>query len=116
MELSHLAGQVSIRQFPFGTRTQRFGGIEFDQFAQPEKAGAIRDAAGLLHVVGHNHDGVLPFEFGDEIFNLAGRDGVEGRGGFVEQDNLRAGSDGAPCKSVAADRERNSGRCVSVYP
>ena len=41
------------------------GRSKFDQLSKIKEGGVIRDATGLLHIVGHGHDGVLRFEFVD---------------------------------------------------
>src|SRR4051794_26957219 len=49
------------------------GGLpDLDQSAHVEKCRALRDARGLLHVVGHDDDGEHVAEIGDEVFDLGG--------------------------------------------
>src|SRR5690606_23008349 len=43
-----------------------------------EEARAVRDARGLLHVVGHDDDRVALLERRDEVLDRERRDGVEG--------------------------------------
>ena len=47
----------------------------------------------LLHVVGDDHHGVILLQFGDQLFNTPGGDGVERRTRFVEQQYFRANGD-----------------------
>jgi hypothetical protein len=55
---------------------------------EEEERGAIRDARGLLHRVRHDDDGVVALELADQVFDLRGRDRVEGRRRLVHQDHL----------------------------
>ena len=50
---------------------------------------------GLLHVVGHDNDGVILFQFSDQLFNTPGRDRVQRRAGLIQQQNFRTNSDTA---------------------
>ena len=59
-----------------------------------EVRGALRDTGGLLHRVGHDHDGVVLPQLVDELLDARGGDRVEGRAGLVHQDHLGAHRDG----------------------
>src|SRR5207247_2170855 len=62
---------------------------------QPEEGGAVRDPGRLLQVVGHDHDRVAVLQGVDQLLDLQGGDGVEGRAGLVHQDDLRLHRDRA---------------------
>ena len=55
----------------------------------------MRDARGLLHVMGDDRDGVIAGQFVDELLDLGGRDRIESGGRLVEQDHFRAERHGA---------------------
>ncbi len=71
------------------------GIVEFDEPAKIKEGGFVRDAAGLLHVVGDDDDGVIAAQLVDQFLDLHGGDGVEGGGGLVHEEDLRLGGDGA---------------------
>src|SRR5690606_4061768 len=83
------AGDVVLGLPLRGTGEQGGGGAVLDQLAQVHEGGVVGAARRLLHVVGDDQDGVVLLEFGDELLDAAGGDGVQGRGRFVEQDHLR---------------------------
>ena len=58
------------------------------ELAQPEERGAVRDAGGLLHVVGHDDDRVALLQLIDQLLDALGRDGVERRRGLVHQQDV----------------------------
>ena len=64
-------------------------------FAQVEERRIVRDAAGLLHIVRDHDDRVIFFELEREFFDSGRGDGIEGRGGFVHQEDFGAGREGA---------------------
>src|SRR6516162_4647003 len=70
-------------------------GVELDQLAEIHEGGIIRDARRLLHVVGHDGDGVIVLELVDQLLDLGGGDRVERRAGLVEQDHFRLDRHGA---------------------
>src|SRR5439155_9314751 len=57
------------------------GGAVFGE----EEGALVGDAGRLLHVVGDDHDGHLGDEFGDGLLDAAGGGGVQGRAGFVHE-------------------------------
>src|SRR5436305_359576 len=71
------------------------GLAEFDQLAEIHEGGVIRHARGLLHVMGDDHDGITGFQLVDQFLDSRGRDRIERRAGFVEQNDLRLYRDGA---------------------
>src|SRR5690349_22954350 len=85
------------------------GFAELHKFAEVHKRREIRYAGGLLHVVGHDRDGVVVFKLVDQLFNFCRRDGVECRTWFIEQNNLGLDRDGAcntePLLLAAGKRE-----------
>src|SRR5271170_1035740 len=64
------AGDVVFRFFLGGRFEDNGGAVEFDQAPQQEEAGVIGHARGLLHVVGHNHDGAAIFKLENEILDF----------------------------------------------
>src|SRR3954463_6082393 len=85
------------------------GVVELDQFAEIHEGGLVGDARRLLHVVGDDGDGVILRQFADQFLDLGGRDRVQRRTGFVEQDHLgphgnRAG-DAEPLLLAAGQRQ-----------
>src|SRR5580704_14183308 len=71
------------------------GVVEFDQLTKIHERGLVRDPRGLLHVMGDDGDGVVLGQFLDQLLDLGGRDRVERRTRFVEQDHLGPHRDGA---------------------
>src|SRR5215203_4342170 len=57
-----------------------------------EERRSVRDAGRLLHVVGDDHDRVVPLQLLHQVLDAAGGDRVEGRAGLVHQDHV--GPDG----------------------
>ncbi len=49
----------------------------------------------LLHVMRHDGDGVVFFQFLDQFFDLCGRDRIERRARLIEQNDFGANRDGA---------------------
>ena len=69
-------------------REHGIGLWKLDQLAQPEQTCVIGHARGLLHVVGDDDDGVILFEFGDQLLHAQGGDRVERGCGLVHQDHF----------------------------
>ena len=67
----------------------------FDQLAEVEEGGALRDARGLLHRVGDDDDGVAAAQLVDQFLDPRGGDRVERRAGLVHQDHFGIDRDGA---------------------
>src|ERR1700737_2415223 len=74
---------------------------EFDQFAEIHERGLVRNARGLLHVMGDDGDGVVLRQFLDQFLDLGGRDRIERRAGLVEQNHL-----GPPPNGTGAAKPR----------
>src|SRR5260370_8494691 len=55
--------------------------VELDQAAQKKEACVLSHARGLLHVVGHDHNGATVLELEDQVLDLGGGDGIEPRPG-----------------------------------
>src|SRR5829696_1689428 len=53
----------------------------------------VRRPRRLLHVVGHDHDGVVLLQVEHELLDLERRAGVEGGAGLVHEDHVRARGD-----------------------
>src|SRR5450631_717968 len=81
----------------------------FDQLAEIHERSEVGHTRGLLHVVGHDGDGVVVLELVDQLLDLGGGDRVERRARLVEQDHLRPHRDGAgdakPLLLAAGERE-----------
>ena len=50
-------------------REDLLGSADFDQPSHAKEGRLFTDSRGLLHVVGHNDDGVILFELKNQIFN-----------------------------------------------
>src|SRR3546814_7603394 len=68
-------------------------GAEFDEFAEIHERREVGRARSLLHVVGDDRDRVIGLELIDQLFDLGGRDRIERRSRFVEQQPVRAHGD-----------------------
>ena len=55
--------------------------VVLDQLAHQKEAGMIGDARRLLHIMGHNDDGVLGLELKDQFLDLSGRNRIQGAAG-----------------------------------
>src|ERR1700730_15985749 len=71
------------------------GLVELDQLAEIHEGGLVRDARRLLHVMGDDGDGVVLRQFLDQFLDLGGRNRVQRRARFVEQDHLGPHRNGA---------------------
>ena len=49
--------------------------VELNHFTQQEKSCEFGHARRLLHIMGHNYDGIPFFELKDQLFNLSRRNG-----------------------------------------
>src|SRR5689334_23813716 len=49
-----------------------------------EERGAVGDAGGLLHVVGHDHDRITAFQLEHQLFHAGRGRGVQRGGGLVQ--------------------------------
>src|SRR5215218_6050566 len=58
-----------------------------------EEGRPVRDPGRLLHVVGDDHDRVVPLELLHQVLDASGGHRVEGRAGFVHQDHVRRDGD-----------------------
>src|SRR3954469_14195546 len=81
-------GDVGLRALVRRCREQRFSRTELHQFTEIHESGEVRDARGLLHVVGDDHDRVILLQLVDQLLDLGRRDRVERRARLVEQDDL----------------------------
>src|SRR5579864_2647100 len=93
--LAEAAGDVVFRFLADRLDEDLFGVAEFDQFAKVHIGSVVRTARRLLHVVGDDHHGVVAFQLGDQFFDTAGRDGIERRARFIEEQHFRADRDPA---------------------
>src|SRR5262245_17201582 len=80
-----------------------------DQAPQPEEGRLVRNAGGLLQVVGDDDDRVLVLDLVDQLLDLHGGDGIESRAGLVHEQDLGLDGDGArdaePLLLAAGERE-----------
>src|SRR5437867_1382438 len=89
--------------------------IELDQLTQIEKGRVIGDARGLLHVVGHDNDGELFFQFEDQVLDLGRVNRVERRSRFVHEQHFRLYGQGAHnAKPLLLAARETQGRCVEA--
>ena len=58
-------------------RVKDIGRADLDDVALEEECRLVGDAGGLLHVMGHDHDGVMAFQLEDQVLDVRGRSGVE---------------------------------------
>src|SRR4030095_9477755 len=70
-------------------------GVVLDEFAQVEEGGIIRNAGGLLHIVGHNDDGEFPLQVENQVFHFGRGEGVQRRGRLIHQNDFGLDRDGA---------------------
>src|ERR1019366_4156325 len=89
------AGDVVLRASIARRCENLVGVVEFDQLAEIHEGGLVGHARGLLHVVGHDRNGVVLRELLDQFLDLGGRDRIQRRTGLVEQDHLGPHRDGA---------------------
>src|ERR1700682_2621980 len=71
------------------------GFVEFDQFSEIHEGSFVRDARGLLHVVGDDGDRIVLRQFLDQFLALGGRNRIKRRAWLVEQDHFGPHRDGA---------------------
>src|SRR5260221_1847740 len=81
---------------------------ELDEFAQEHEGRVVGNARGLLHVMGHDGDRVVLAKLADDLFDLGRGDRINGRTGFIQEDELgldrhRAG-DAQPLLLAAGER------------
>src|SRR5262249_15221451 len=69
------------------------GHSEFHHFPQIHIGSVIRNARGLLHVVGHDDDRVIVLQLVHELLDPAVGDRIESRRRLVEQQDLRLDGD-----------------------
>src|SRR5437879_13595027 len=79
------AGDVSLRAGVARRGEELRRGAELDELTREQEGGEVADARGLLHVVGHGHDGAKILQLDEQLFDLGGADGLERRPWFVEK-------------------------------
>src|SRR6266850_689426 len=108
--LSKFARHVIFRPGLLRIGEDLLGGAMLHQLAHVEERGGVRDARGLLHVVGDDDDGELLAKLPDQLLDLGGGDGVEGAGGLVHEQDFRphgqCARDAEPLLLAAGERER----------
>src|SRR4051812_12156215 len=89
--LPESAADVVLSLLLAGIGKDLLSGIDLDEVPGLARALDIEEcrdvarAAGLLHVVGHDHDRVLLLELADQVLDRERGDRVEGRSGLVHQ-------------------------------
>src|SRR3546814_12179711 len=78
-----------IRRPPRSTRTDTL----FPSTTLFRSRREVGRARSLLHVVGDDRDRVIGLELIDQLFDLGGRDRIERRSRFVQQQHVRAHGD-----------------------
>ena len=108
--LTEPAGDILLGALVVGRGENLFRRAEFHQLAQIHEGGVVGRARGLLHIVGHDDDGVIVGQFVDQFLDLGGRNRIERRAGLVQQDHFRLASPPcARCRAAAAGRPKGSG-------
>src|SRR5580692_6368252 len=83
--LSKTTGDV-ILGLSFSGACEYLGRVaDFDEPSHVEKAGSLRYAGSLLHVVRDDHDRELVAKLGHEVFDLGGRYRIERARGLVHE-------------------------------
>src|SRR5450755_2592662 len=93
--LAEATGYIVLRTAIVRRRKHTGRFAVFEQLAEIHERSEVGHARGLLHVVGHDGDGVVVLELVDQFLDLGGGDRVERRARLVEQDHLRPHCDGA---------------------
>src|SRR6195256_4633267 len=88
VSLAEPAGDVVLGASIARRREYPAGLVEFDQFPEIHEGGLVRDARGLLHMVGDDGDGVVLRQFLDQFLDLGGRNRIQRRARLVEQNDL----------------------------
>src|SRR3972149_2734797 len=71
------------------------GNAKFDHFTQVHIGSVVRNARRLLHVVSHDHHGVIALQFVHQLLDVRGRYRIERRARLVEQQYLGLDRDAA---------------------
>ena len=64
------------------------GGIVLDELSKVHKGDFVGYSLGLLHVMRNNDDGILRFQFKDQVFDFTGADRIQRGARFVHQDDF----------------------------
>ena len=83
------SGNIVLRLFHVRIGEDLLRGVEFDQLSHVEETCVFRDARRLLHVVGHDDDGVALLERVDKLLDLRRGDGIERRCRLVHEQDVR---------------------------
>src|SRR3712207_2420014 len=81
----------------------------FDEVAEVEKGGLLRDPRRLLHVVGDDHDRIAAAKLVDQLLDLGGGDRIERGSRLVHQDHLGIDGDGAGDAEGSEERRVGKG-------
>src|SRR5260221_10481753 len=88
------AGDVVLGTFVPGRSEYLVGIADFDQVAQMEKRGQLRNPRRLLHRMGHDDDAEVLAQVIDKLLDARGGDRVERRTRLVHEDHLRIDGNG----------------------
>ena len=88
MSLSETTGDVVFSFLAVWLEENLLGSAKLYQIPKVHVGCVIAAASRLLHVVGHDHDGVIVLELGNQLLNFCRLDGGECRAGFVKQENF----------------------------
>src|SRR5512137_1330981 len=81
-------GDVVLGQLVRRVGEDLFRPVELDKLSKHHEGGVVGDPGRLLHVVGDDHDRVVLLETLDQVLDPGRGDGVDGRAGLVEEDDL----------------------------
>src|SRR3954470_5324137 len=98
--LPELARDVLLRAGVTGVREDLLRRRVLDELAEEHERRRVRDARGLLHVVGDDHDRVALLEVLDQVLDLQRRDRVQRRARLVHEDDV--GLDGDRARDAEA--------------
>src|SRR5947209_18327345 len=85
---AELPGHVALGALIAGPGEDLVRLVVLDHLAVEHEHGGIRDARGLLHVVGDDHDRVALLELVDQLLDLERSHWIERRSWLVHQDHL----------------------------
>ena len=98
--LAESSGYISLCALVFGVCEDLVGVVVLDEvpgavFAHHEEGGLVRDAGGLLHIVGDYDYGIAFFELAHQVLDSQRGDWVQRGGGFVHENDFRLDRNGA---------------------
>src|SRR5215208_452000 len=101
--LAEPSRDVVFRSLVVGFREYVFGPVVLDKYTGPpvllfiylggKKRSHVADASSLLHVMGHDDDGVVILEVLHQILYATGCDGIQRRARLIHEDDVRLDRD-----------------------